>query len=53
MIEQISSEPVRVLKVEDLPLISKNMKNIVRRAILLERHWLLKVEILFIVSFVE
>ena len=42
VIEQISSEPVRVLKVEDLPLISKNMKNTVRRAILQERHLVAK-----------
>ena len=42
VIEQISSEPVRALKVEDLPLISKNMKNIVRRAVLQERHLVAK-----------
>ncbi len=42
VINQISSEPVRALKVEDLPLISKNMKNIVRRAVLQERHLVAK-----------
>ena len=34
VINQISSEPVRILKVEDLPLISKNMKNAIRRTVL-------------------
>ena len=38
VIEQISSEPVRALKVEDLPLISKKMKNRVRRVVLQELH---------------
>ena len=42
VIEQISSEPVRALKVEDLPLISKKMKNRVRRAVLQERHLVAK-----------
>ena len=42
VIEQISSEPVRALELEDLPLISKNMKNIVRRAVLQERHLVAK-----------
>ena len=42
VIGQISSEPVRILKVEDLPLISKNMKNIVRRAVFQERHLVAK-----------
>ena len=34
VINQISSEPVRILKVVDLPLISKNMKNAIRRTVL-------------------
>ena len=34
VINQISSEPVRILKVEDLPLISKKMKNAIRRTVL-------------------
>lgn len=42
VIEQISSEPVRALKVEDLPLISKKMKNRVRRAVLQAEHLLAK-----------
>ena len=42
VINQISSEPVRILKVEDLPLISKNMKNRVRRAVLQAGHLLAK-----------
>ena len=42
VINQISSEPVRALMVEDLPLISKNMKNIVRRSVLQERHLVVK-----------
>ena len=42
VIKQISSEPVRALKVEDLPLISKKMKNRVRRAVLQAEHLLAK-----------
>ena len=42
VINQISSEPVRALKVEDLPLISKKMKNIVRRVVLQAEHLLAK-----------
>ena len=42
VINQISSEPVRILKVEDLPLISKNMKNAIRRAVLQAEQLLAK-----------
>ncbi len=45
VINQISSEPVRALKVEDLPLISKKMKNRVRRVVLQKLHLYAKSQI--------